>query len=197
MKRVETSEATTSRGAEGVGPAGLATPPEPGVTWSVVLGVSEGGGKEGRATSLVWEGEEEGGKGRRDGRMGEGTRGREGDSGSVGGEGRNITCERNRLRRGKELKWKWQWNEGKEGNKKKKKKQNNNNVTKKRLLVWQGTTEIKHFYYIHKADKYKHNTRGLHMQVYTQLSNVEGVGAEHKQRHTFHFHRTSCQSFVV
>lgn len=77
MKRVETSEATTSRGAEGVGPAGLATPPEPGVTWSVVLGVSEGGGKEGRATSLVWEGEEEGGKGRRDGRMGEGARGRE------------------------------------------------------------------------------------------------------------------------
>ena len=115
-----------------------------------------------------------------------------------GGEGRNITCERNRSRRGKELKWKWQWNEGKEGNKKKKKKQNNNNVTKKRLLVWQGTTEIKHFYYIHKADKYKHNTRGLHMQVYTQLSNVGGVGAEHTQRHTFHFHRmSSCQSFVV
>lgn len=60
MKRVETKEATTSRGAEGVGPAGLATPPEPGVTWSVVLGVSEGGGKEGRATSLGWE--EEGGR---------------------------------------------------------------------------------------------------------------------------------------
>ena len=52
MKRVETREATTSRGAEGVGPAGPATPPEPGVTWSVVLGVSEGGGEEGRATSL-------------------------------------------------------------------------------------------------------------------------------------------------
>lgn len=63
MKRVETKEATTSRGAEGVGPAGLATPPEPGVTWSVVLGVSEGGGKEGRATSLGWEE----GRGRRKG----------------------------------------------------------------------------------------------------------------------------------
>lgn len=62
MKRVETSEATTSRGAEGVGPAGPATPPEPGVTWSVVLGVSEGGGKEGRATSLGW-GEERGEEG--------------------------------------------------------------------------------------------------------------------------------------
>lgn len=59
MKRVETSEATTSRGAEGEGPAGPATPLEPGVTWSVVLGVSEGGGKEGRATSLGLE--EEGG----------------------------------------------------------------------------------------------------------------------------------------
>lgn len=56
MKRVDTSEATTSRGAEGVGPAGLPTPLEPGVTWSVVLGVSEGGGKEGRATTLGWEG---------------------------------------------------------------------------------------------------------------------------------------------
>ncbi len=69
MKRVETSEATTSLGAEGVGPAGPATPPEPGVTWSVVLGVSEGGGKEGRATSLGWEGGmREGGKeGRREG----------------------------------------------------------------------------------------------------------------------------------
>lgn len=61
MNRVETSEATTSRGADGVGPAALATPPEPGVTWSVVLGVSEGGRKEGRATSSGWE-EKEGGK---------------------------------------------------------------------------------------------------------------------------------------
>lgn len=53
MKRVETSDATTSRGAEGVGLAGPLTPPEPGVTWSVVLGVSEGGGgKGGRATAL-------------------------------------------------------------------------------------------------------------------------------------------------
>lgn len=62
MKRVETSEATTSRGGEGVGPAGLPTPPEPGVTWSVVLGVSEGGGKEGRATPLG-----RGGGGRKEG----------------------------------------------------------------------------------------------------------------------------------
>ncbi|TNN53155.1 hypothetical protein EYF80_036616 [Liparis tanakae] len=52
MKRVDTREATTSRGPEGVGPAGPATPPEPGVTWSVVLGVSEGGRREGRATSV-------------------------------------------------------------------------------------------------------------------------------------------------
>ena len=52
MKRVETSDATTSLGAEGAGPVGLATPPEPGVTWSVVLGVSEGGRDEGRATSI-------------------------------------------------------------------------------------------------------------------------------------------------
>ena len=52
MKRVETREATTSRGAEGAGPAGAAAPPEPGVTWSVVSGVSEGGRGEGRATSL-------------------------------------------------------------------------------------------------------------------------------------------------
>lgn len=60
MKRVETSEATTSRGAEGVGPVGLATPLEPGVTWSVVSGVSEGRGGVGRATSLRvgWGGDE-------------------------------------------------------------------------------------------------------------------------------------------
>lgn len=67
MKRVETSEATTSLGAEGVGPAVLATPPEPGVTWSVVLGVSEGRGGAGRATSLGREEErrrKEGGIGR-------------------------------------------------------------------------------------------------------------------------------------
>lgn len=94
MKRVETNEATTSRGPEGVGPAGLATPPEPGVTWSVVLGVSEGGGKEGRATSLGWEEEEEGGG--RDGRMGVGRQGGAGDSGSVGGDERNITQRRSK-----------------------------------------------------------------------------------------------------
>lgn len=91
MKRVETSDATTSRGADGVGPVGLATPPEPGVTWSVVLGVSEGGGKEGRATSLGWEeavGREEGREGRRDG--GIGTQGGAGDS----GDERNITQRR-------------------------------------------------------------------------------------------------------
>lgn len=67
MNRVETSEATTSLGAEGAGPAALATPPEPGVTWSVVLGVSEGGGGAGRATSLGGEEErrrKEGGIGR-------------------------------------------------------------------------------------------------------------------------------------
>lgn len=107
MKRVETSEATTSRGAEGVGPAGLATPPEPGVTWSVVLGVSEGGGEEGRDTPLGWEEEEEvEGRG---GGMGAGRQGGARDSGSVGGDEGNITQrgpKRNRSRRGKELKWK-------------------------------------------------------------------------------------------
>lgn len=91
MKRVETSDATTSRGADGAGPVGLATPPEPGVTWSVVLGVSEGGGKEGRATSLGWEEE----VGREGGRVGGiGTKGGAGDSGSVGGDERNITQRR-------------------------------------------------------------------------------------------------------
>lgn len=60
MKRVDTREATTSRGPEGVGPAGPATPPEPGVTWSVVLGVSEGGRREGRATSVGREERREG-----------------------------------------------------------------------------------------------------------------------------------------
>lgn len=75
MKRVETSEATTSRGAEGVGPAGLTTPPEPGVTWSVVLGVSEGEGREGRDTSVGWDGGGGGG--------GAGTEQGSGDSGSV------------------------------------------------------------------------------------------------------------------
>lgn len=67
MNRVETSDATTSLGAEGVGPAVLATPPEPGVTWSVVLGVSEGRAGAGRATSLGGEEErrrKEGGMGR-------------------------------------------------------------------------------------------------------------------------------------
>lgn len=49
MKRVETREATTSRGAEGVGPA---PPLEPGIRWSVVARVSEVGGGEGMATSL-------------------------------------------------------------------------------------------------------------------------------------------------
>lgn len=67
MNRVETSEATTSLGPEGVGPAVLAMPPEPGVTWSAVLGVSEGRGGAGRATSLGGEEErrrKEGGIGR-------------------------------------------------------------------------------------------------------------------------------------
>lgn len=50
MKRVETSEATTSRGAEGVGPTAPA-PPEPGVTCSVVALVSGGDVGEGRDTS--------------------------------------------------------------------------------------------------------------------------------------------------
>lgn len=149
MKRVDTSEATTSRGAEEVGPAGLPTPLEPGVTWSVVLGVSEGGGKEGRATTLGWEGVG------REGWWDESKGDREGDSRSMSGSGgRNIVqrCPKG-AGWGEELKWKWKWNERKGGNKKKK-KQNNNNVTKKkkRLLVWQGTT-IQHFYYTHKADK--------------------------------------------
>lgn len=101
MKRVETSEATTSLGAEGAGPAGLATPPEPGVTWSVVLGVSEGGGKEGRATSLGWE---EGG-GRKGGMAGWVQRDREGQETAAAWEGK-YHAERNRSRRGEELKWK-------------------------------------------------------------------------------------------
>lgn len=94
MKRVDTSEATTSRGAEGVGPAGLPTPLEPGVTWSVVLGVSEGGGKEGRATTLGWEGIG------REGWWDESKGDREGDS-------RSMYCaevpKRSRLRRGVEM----------------------------------------------------------------------------------------------
>lgn len=49
MKRVETREATTSRGAEGAGPVLL---PEPGIRWSVVERVSEVGGDVGMATSL-------------------------------------------------------------------------------------------------------------------------------------------------
>lgn len=50
MKRVDTSEATRSRGAEGVGPP---VPPEPGVTCSVVALISEGDEGEGRDTSWV------------------------------------------------------------------------------------------------------------------------------------------------
>lgn len=59
MKRVETSEATTSRGAEGTGPGPLPgpglepeLPPEPGVTRSAVarISVGEGGGV---ATPLI------------------------------------------------------------------------------------------------------------------------------------------------
>lgn len=98
MKRVETSDATTSRGAEGVGPAGLATPPEPGVTWSVVLGVSEGGGKEGRAISLGWEGggRREGEEGKEDG-MGVGRQGRARRQRQHGGGGGEV---REKLRRG-------------------------------------------------------------------------------------------------
>lgn len=93
MNRVETSEATTSLGAEGAGPPVLATPPEPGVTWSVVLGVSEGRGGVGRATSLG--GEEE----RR--RVGLGDR----DTGWGGGGGGSGTTQR-RPGGGEELKWK-------------------------------------------------------------------------------------------
>lgn len=58
MKRVETSEATTSRGGEGTGPGaapgpGLEPelPPEPGVTRSAVARISVGE-EEGVATSL-------------------------------------------------------------------------------------------------------------------------------------------------
>lgn len=53
MKRVDTSDATTSRGAEGVGP-GLPA----GATWSVVALVSEVGGGAGMATS--WQVQREG-----------------------------------------------------------------------------------------------------------------------------------------
>lgn len=53
MKRVETSEATTSRGGEGVGPE---SSPKPEATWSVVALVSEGRVEVGRATSWVHEG---------------------------------------------------------------------------------------------------------------------------------------------
>lgn len=99
MKRVETSEATTSLGAEGVGPAVWATPPEPGVTWSAVLGVSEGEGGAGRATSLGGEEErrrrrkkEEGGS--RGVGLGErGTRGRGGKMGGDTGSGRRRGVE--------------------------------------------------------------------------------------------------------
>lgn len=45
MKRVETREATTSRGAEGKGPVAA------GARWSVVALVSEVGGNVGMATS--------------------------------------------------------------------------------------------------------------------------------------------------
>lgn len=59
MKRVETREATTSRGAEGTGPGPgpgtgleLELPPEPGVTRSAVAWISVCEG-EGVATSLI------------------------------------------------------------------------------------------------------------------------------------------------
>lgn len=99
MKRVETSEATTSLGAEGVGPAVLATPPEPGVTWSVVLGVSEGRGGAGRATSLG--GEEE--RRRKEGGIGRaGHRVERGGGGGVAEE-RWDHAEGSRRRRGVEM----------------------------------------------------------------------------------------------
>lgn len=175
MKRVDTSEATTSRGAEEVGPAGLPTPLEPGVTWSVVLGVSEGGGKEGRATTLGWEGVG------REGWWDESKGDREGDSRSMSGSGgRNIVqrCPKG-AGWGEELKWKWKWNERKGGNKKKK-KQNNNNVTKKKKDSW-----------CDKEPQYNTSTtltkltkrEGLHMQIYTHLSNARAVGAEHSVTH--------------
>lgn len=67
MKRVETSEATRSRGGDG-------TEPErsPGSTWSVVALVSEGTGDVGRAKSLVHkgvEGRQHGGRWRETGRV--------------------------------------------------------------------------------------------------------------------------------
>lgn len=57
MKRVDTRDATTSRGAEGTGPGTGAgsepeLPPEPGVTRSAVARISVGEG-EGVATSLI------------------------------------------------------------------------------------------------------------------------------------------------
>lgn len=62
MKRVETREATRSRGGDGMEPEC-----SPESTWSVVALVSEGRGDVGRATSLVH-------KGWRDDSMGEGGR---------------------------------------------------------------------------------------------------------------------------
>lgn len=61
MKRVETSEATTSRGAEGVGPP--PGPAKPGVTRSAVALVSEVEGGVGRATSWGTRGEGRSGRG--------------------------------------------------------------------------------------------------------------------------------------
>lgn len=63
--------------------------------------------------------------------------------------------------------------------------------------MWQGTTEIKHFYYNHRADRSTIQRGRLHMHAYTQLSNAGGGGCA-TQRHTFHLHRqSSCQSSLI
>lgn len=65
MKRVETSEATRSRGGDGMEPER-----SPESTWSVVALVSEGTGDVGRARSLVHKGWTDDSTGKGGGRQG-------------------------------------------------------------------------------------------------------------------------------
>lgn len=73
----------------------------------------------------------------------------------------------------------------KERKQKKKKQQNNNNVTKKDFWRDKEPQKKNTSTTFTKLTKAQYKEGGLHMQIYTQLSNVRVVGAEHIRHFVF------------
>lgn len=140
---------------------------------------SQWGGR-GRGQGYVFGlGRGEGGRreGRMDGWRGVGTPKGAGDSGRVGGGERNVT--QRSPKRNKERSWNGNDSETKERKEGNKKRRKNKIKTEQKKTVGVTTNHRnKTLLHIQKADK-STIQGGLHMQIYTQLSNVRVVGVEH------------------